>query len=448
MTSNLPVNVQKYLMKYAEEKRKIEINEDTKFDLAVVIPAISEYENLIKLLNSLADNNFNKDFKIVITVVINNCKSSTREVKEENKKTLCLLRSVLNKDSEYHPIVKKFTSSGLSLALVDASSNGCELPDKTGGVGLARKIGMDFALTLFNYSKATKKIIVSLDADCTVQKNYLETISSDFNNKNIKVAVVSYEHLLPEDEENRKAIICYEIFLRYYQLGLKYANSDYGFQVVGSTMICDYEAYINAEGMNKRKAAEDFYFLKKLGKNYKIEKITSTKVFPSARPSWRVPFGTGQRINRFLSKSQDEYLLYHPESFMVLKRWLKFFYSNKSLSGNDFLQRANNIHIELFNFLNGQNFGKDWEKILLNTKDVNHLRSQKIRWFDGFRTLKLIHHLRDKAFPLMNMFDALDIMFDYCNLSPVRSRKREKIPDEAIQKEYLNILRATLKNDN
>jgi hypothetical protein len=59
MISNLPSNVQKYLMKYADENRKLEINEDTKFDLAVVIPAISEYENLIRLLNSLAENNFN-----------------------------------------------------------------------------------------------------------------------------------------------------------------------------------------------------------------------------------------------------------------------------------------------------------------------------------------------------------------------------------------------------
>jgi hypothetical protein len=447
MLSNLPSNVQKYLMKYADESRKLEINGDTKFDLAIVIPAISEYENLIRLLNSLAENNFNESFKIILIIVINSCKSSSQEVKEENKKTLQLLRSFLNKDFEYNPVIKKFVSSGLNLAIVDASSIGCELSDKTGGVGLARKIGMDLALTVFDYSKPAKRIIASLDADCLVQENYIEAILSAIS-KNLNAAVINYEHPLPEDDENRKAIICYEIFLRYYYLGLKYADSNYAFQTVGSTMVCDHEAYIKVEGMNKRKAAEEFYFLEKLAKHYTIESITSTKVFPSPRPSWRVPFGTGQRVNRFLSKLQNEYLLYHTKSFIILRRWLRLFHSNKSLSGKDYLQKAKEIHIELFNFLREQNFERNLDKILLNAKDEKHLQSQKIRWFDGFRTLKLIHHLRDKAFPLMNMFDALDILFEYCNLSSVRNRNGKEIPGESIQKEYLNILRSALNNDN
>jgi hypothetical protein len=448
MISNLPSNVQKYLMKYADENRKFEINEDTKFDLAVVIPAISEYENLIRLLNSLAENNFNESFKIVLIIVINSCKSSSREVKEENKKTLQLLHSILNKDLEHHPTIKKFVSSGLNLGIVDASSKGCELPDKTGGVGLARKIGMDLALTIFDYSKPAKRIIASLDADCLVKENYIEVILSAFIYKNFNAAVINYEHPLPEDDETRKAIICYEIFLRYYQLGLKYAASSYDFQTVGSTMVCDHEAYIKVEGMNRRKAAEEFYFLEKLAKHYTVGRITSTKVFPSPRPSWRVPFGTGQRVTRFLSKSQNEYLLYHPESFIILKGWLKLFHSNKSLSSKDYLQKAKEIHIELSNFLKEQNFERNWDKILLNAKDEKHMQSQKVKWFDGFRTLKLIHHFRDKAFPLMNMFDALDIIFEYCNLSPVRNRKGKEVPGESIQKEYLDILRATLNNDN
>ncbi len=87
-------------------------------------------------------------------------------------------------------------------------------------------------------------------------------------------------------------------------------------------MICSYDSYIKTEGMNKRKAAEDFYFLEKLAKNFPITKIESATVYPSGRSSWRVPFGTGQRVTRFLAKGQNEYLLYSTESFRILKLWL------------------------------------------------------------------------------------------------------------------------------
>ena len=252
---------------------------------------------------------------------------------------------------------------------------------------------------------------------------------------------------LPDDEENLKAIICYEIFLRYYELGLKYAGSDYYFQAIGSTIVCDHEAYIKVEGMNKKKAAEDFYFLEKLIKNYEIQRIKSTKVFPAGRPSWRVPFGTGQRINRFLSKSQNEYLLYDPESFSILKKWLKLFNSKDILPSEDYLQKAKEIHPELFNFLLQQNFEKDWEKISANSKDEKHLHSQKIKWFDGFRTLKFIHHLRDTSFPQINMFDALDILFKHLNLSTINERTND-IPEVPVQLKYLQTLRNVLNNDN
>ena len=314
------------------------------------------------------------------------------------------------------------------------------MPEKTGGVGLARKIGMDIALTIFDYSKPGKKIIVCLDADCTVEKNYIEEIIRSFNTKNINAATINYEHPLPEDEEKLEAIICYEIIIRYYELGLKYANSKYAVQAIGSTLCCDYEAYIKVEGMNKKKAAEDFYFLEKLSKNYEIERITTTKVLPTGRQSWRVPFGTGQRISRFLAKSQNEYLLYNPESFSILKKWLKLFNSRNISSSEDYLQKAKGIHPELFNFLVQQNFGKDWEKISANSKDEKHLHSQKIKWFDGFRTLKLIHHLRDTVFPQINMFGALDILFKQLNLPPINERTND-IPEVPIQLKYLQTLR-------
>ncbi len=151
--------------------------------------------------------------------------------------------------------------------------------------------------------------------------------------------------------------------------------------------------------MNKRKAAEDFYFLEKLAKNVKIETINTTSVHPSGRGSWRVPFGTGQRVNRFLSGIQNEYTLYDPQSFDILKRWLEVFNKPGQTEIQYYLTNAKEIHPELLRFLYYQNFEADMVNIIKNSKTEEQLQLQKSRWFDGFLTLKFIHHLRDNGFP-------------------------------------------------
>ncbi len=447
MNHPLPDKVQKYLSKYGDPSWNLNHKGEEKYNCAVVIPAIAEYENIISLLHSLSENLFESTNKVIIIFVVNNLNSSSQDVKDDNYKSLQLLNAISNNKSSFHPVVNKINSSGLHLGFVDASTEGLEMPEKTGGVGLARKLGMDFALTIFDYDKMGKKVLVCLDADCTVQDNYIQEIIDYYNYNNANAAVINYEHLLVGNEENIKAIICYELFLRYYELGLKYAGSEYSFQTVGSTMTCDYESYIKIEGMNKQKAAEDFYFLEKLTKHYKIDKINSTTVFPSARKSWRVPFGTGQRMNRYFSKTHDEYLLYNPKGFTVLKKWLLVFYSEKKFSGEEYLHLAKDIHPELLSFLKEQNFLESWDKILSNSKNSNQIKIQKHRWFDGFKTLKLIHHLRDTSFPLINMFDAIDILFKHFNLTGVEKRDSD-IPELSVQKQYLLTLREFQKNDN
>jgi hypothetical protein len=223
--------------------------------------------------------------------------------------------------------------------------------------------------------------------------------------------------------------------------GLNYAKSDYAFHTIGSTMMCDHFAYIKTGGMNKRKAAEDFYFLEKLSKSYKIDKIDSVTVYPSKRGSWRVPFGTGQRVSRFLAKSHNEYLLFDPEVFELLKEWLWVYNSGNLITPEQFLYAAKEIHEEIYYFLIKNSFDEQWEKILANTKSERQLSYQKKIWFDGFKTLKLIHHLRDTAFPQINMFDALDEMCVKLNLDFSIDRMGADIPSSGIQLDYLNLFR-------
>jgi hypothetical protein len=224
-------------------------------------------------------------------------------------------------------------------------------------------------------------------------------------------------------------------------LGLKYAYSPYAVHTIGSTIVCTDDAYISVQGMNRRKAAEDFYFMEKLAKLYKIDSITGTTVYPSGRGSWRVPFGTGQRVNRYLSKSRNEYELYSPESFKLLKKWNEFYYDRAEHSAEEYLNAAKELNIHLHNFLLKNSFEENWNKILLNSTNSEQISKQKKMWFDGFKTLKLIHYLRDVQFGNEDMFDSLDTMLGLNNISIPERDVHSSIPEIEIQLEYLNILR-------
>ncbi len=434
MDNQLPKYVEKYLAKFAYTKWNNYLSTNRKYNTIIVIPAISEFENIKSLISSLSNNDVTYFNETLILFVVNNLKSSSNLIKADNKKTLLYLEELANKQiNGVHP--------NLNIDFIDASTTNLELDEKDGGVGLARKIGMDLAITLFDFETNSKNIIICLDGDCIVERNYISTIREYFNSNSVSAGYVNFNHTTTADKENERAIINYEIFLRYYVLGLTYANSPYAYHSIGSTMVCDVESYIKVQGMNKRKAAEDFYFMEKLSKITKIQKISGTAVLPSSRGSWRVPFGTGQRVNRFLDNSQNEYILYSPKSFEILKDWVNIFHSDNQLSVDEYLQQAKEINISLYNFLIKNNFKNSWEKILRNSQSNKQIQKQKYIWFDGFRTLKLIHYLRDTEFPSINMFDALEELFVKININFSCKNRIEEIPPIEIQRKYLSVLR-------
>lgn len=441
MTNNLPDVVFHYLVKYSYNTWSIESNLCYKIENAVIVPVICEYENVRALLSSLLRNHSKYLSNTIIIFVVSGFIDSNKEVKFDNEKTLCFLREIISHKNSSDSLITEIKNSQINIGLIDVCSPGLEMPFKIGGVGLARKVGMDIALKIFDYDSAKQKILICLDADCIVEQNYLMSIIEAFNTRNLSAAYVNFQHRVEEIPNNSNAIICYEIFLHYYVLGLKYANSPFAFHTVGSMMVCNYESYIKVEGMNKRKAAEDFYFMEKLAKNYRIEKINSTTVYPSSRVSWRVPFGTGQRVGRFLLQKQNEYLLYDPICFDILKQWLEIFSASEAYTSDKYIQLATKINPELSNFLLKQNFVNDWNKILDNSTTSKQISKQKQKWFDGFRTLKLIHHLRDTAFPQINMFEALNGMFERIGVKNDFFWYEKNVPNFDVQRRYLELLR-------
>jgi hypothetical protein len=443
---NLPEVVKSYLNKHATDKWKLNWKHKPGIENVIVIPALAEFENLNKLLSSISKNNSSLLKKTLIIFVVNNLIISSSETKENNQLSIKFLKKFLGENNIDKKIIAYINHKQLQIGIIDASSPGVELPKKTAGVGLARKIGMDAALTVFDYSQQTKKLIISLDADCTVEPDYLSTITAYFEKTHGSAATIEYEHDISCNDDQTKAIVCYEIYLRYYVIGLRFAKSKFAFHSIGSTMAFSHKAYIQSGGMNKRKAGEDYYFLQKLAKNFDVHKINSTTVQPAARSSLRTPFGTGRSVNRYIGNSDESYQLYNPKIFELLKRWLILFNSGKTMNITELLVESKNINKQLYRFLELHNFKEQWKKILENCKTEEQLSYQKINWFDGFKTLKLIHYLRDTKFPMMDMFDSVDKLLNMMGIVIGIERGELKIPDLKTQKEYLIKLRQVEKS--
>lgn len=241
-----------------------------------------------------------------------------------------------------------------ALLLVDRATPGRELPPRH-GVGLARKIGADIALALWFEGCVASPWIHCTDADVGLPTDYFEATTrgaSKFSNgssapdasnlleasdaPDSRVAHGTSGTLGTSDapdaallypfrhvEVTREALE-YEISLRYYVAGLRFAGSPYAFHTIGSTVAVHATAYAQVRGFPKRLAAEDFYLLNKLAKVGAIRPLDGEPIQLSARSSNRTPFGTGRAIERAREGERDlaPLCVYHPHVFGYLGAWL------------------------------------------------------------------------------------------------------------------------------
>jgi len=415
----IPQGIRKYLNHYSVGAPWRVVAESREgIESVVVIPALAESDHLFETLAGLAGNPRSELARALVVCVINNGTTETvpEDDSADNLKTLKILRWLMGggeedlHDARMLALLDRIRQSGLRIGYVDAASPGLELPDKDAGVGFARKIGMDLALSVFDYERRGPRLIFSLDADTLVEENYFAAVRESFERRKHTAAVIAYAHQTAGSPDEQAAICCYELFLRYYVLGLRYAGSPYAFHSIGSTMVCTADAYAQVRGMNRRKAAEDFYFLDKLAKTGAVGNICATTVRPSSRASRRVPFGTGKRVARFTEGTENEYTLYDPRSFLILKQWLGGMASCRDTDPEAILARTRTIEPSLEAFLRRYHFDDIWPRLVRNSGDAAHLRDHFSCWFDGFKTFKLIRHLANTAFPPVHMFTALETL--------------------------------------
>jgi hypothetical protein len=193
--------------------------------------------------------------------------------------------------------------------------------------------------------------------------------------------------------------------------------------------------------MNRRQAGEDFYFLQELVKTGKVGRVTETTVHPSARVSDRVPFGTGATIGRHLSGEDDGSIVYHPSCYRIVGDWLSLVEDCLEQTAPDLLDRSAAISPQLEAFLIRNNFEKSWPRLQHNAPDLESLLRQFHRWFDGFRTLKLIHHLRDNGYPRQPIFDAIRELIDESDQGAAGIAWDDIVTDIGVQEGLVSSLR-------
>lgn len=370
-----------YFERYAYPKTLVNTAPDKELGMIIVIPCYNEPELLFTL--ECINGTQLPVSKVEVLVIVNEFENAPLQVSIQNQKS-------------YNEAVKwsgKFNNSHIQYHILYIN----DIPKKKHGVGFARKIGMDEAARRFmNVKRLHKGIIVAFDADTSCRQDYLIEIDNHFNSYTKCVGVSTYfEHPYKQIKEKhtREGILQYELHLRYLVHAQRYAGFTQAFHTVGSSMAIRADAYIRAGGMNTRKAGEDFYFLHRIISMGNYMELNTAVVYPSARKSNRVPFGTGRAMLNWTQNQRQSWLTSNPNTFSVLKSFLSKI--DRTQPASIILE---GLHESMISFLQNDNFQHHWKTITSGTNAENTFQKRFTQYFDAFKVLKFMHYSRDNYF--------------------------------------------------
>jgi hypothetical protein len=362
--------------------------------LIVVVPCYKE-PDAIRTVQSLFDCE-RGDFQVEIIFLFNSYQIDTNPVIEINRKSYEAISGFAQQNNTRNFFVNPIWVENL--------------PGHQTGAGLPRKLGMDEAIKHFHDKQG---IIVSLDADCTVEKNYLKEIYRHFKQYGLRSATIQFHHpveLMDESDPLRQATTNYENYLRYYRAALAYCGYPYPYFTVGSAFAVTAETYIKAGGMGKQQSGEDFYFLQKVFPLGKTQYIDTTCVYPAARLSDRVPFGTGPSLQKMLNENQLTKFSYQLEAFTALKNLfgkIDLFFKKPDESIETLLA---DLPEYLYFFLLKDNFLEKVSEINRYTASLPNFRKRFFNYFNAFKILKYLNFVHPDYLALKNAGDEYKLL--------------------------------------
>jgi hypothetical protein len=360
--------------------------------MIVMIPCLNEPE-IFRTLESLWSCEPIRSYCEVV-VVVNESENSSQAVKSFNQETYQkLFEWKMQNDRQnliLHPIYARSVNA------------------KHAGAGMARKIGMDEVIRRFNALNKPGGVVISTDADCLFSPNYLQRIESVFaDGKSCFAATLNFKHRIAEmtDPKQKVGIQLYEDYLHYYKKALDFAGFPDSIYTIGSAFAVRAEAYVKQGGMNRRQAGEDFYFLNKLTKLGKITEITDACVYPSARVSDRVPFGTGAAMTKWMDEEDDLTVTYNFAAFQDLK---VLFDQVDLLFRNTADDRfVASLPVSVQEYLQTLEFSSKLNEINRNSSSLASFRKRFFQFFDGFLILRFLNLAHQKYYKQQNLSEAI-----------------------------------------
>lgn len=297
-----------YLSRYASSQVLKLPDPDPNLFLTVIIPVYNE-PGLIRSLESIKQAEL-PGCHWEIILVVNEPENCSEKYHKQNQKTIIEIEAFSrNKDRQ---------DFNIHILTPDP------FPEKKAGPGMARKIGMDESIRRFNSLDRPEGIIVSFDSDTICSSNYFREIIGFYKQyPKAGGCTVYFEHDLDEkyynDPSHRNAIVQYELYLRYFKMSLEWMSFPYANYSLGSAFSVSANRYVAVGGMGPQQAGEDFYFLQKCLPLGNFWELNTTTVYPSARFSDRVVFGTGPFLSRFISEGHTELDVFPFELFWLLR---------------------------------------------------------------------------------------------------------------------------------
>lgn len=390
-----------YLEKYAFRSRLIADNPSADLGIVIVIPAYAEPSVNHTLLSLQSCSR--PACEVEVLIVVNQSETESAEIASINQNTFEEAR-------KWEERTQGSRDPGFTVFALWEQ----DLPKKHAGVGFARKIGMDEAVRRFALSGNEDGIIACFDADSSCRSDYLTELYKHFTeNPDSPGCSIRFEHPTFGSEFEPKtylAVTYYELHLRYYNQAMKATGVPYAYHTVGSSMAVRSSAYQKQGGMNRRKAGEDFYFLHKIIELGNFTELNSTIVYPSPRPSNRVPFGTGKAINSYLKNPTTGFYTYNLQAFKYLSNFFKSipeFYIAKP----ELVTLGGSLPYVLIDFLSSYFFDDRIVEIAGNSKGLHSFEKRFYRWFNAFMVLKFVHFVRDNVHPNVRVeLAALDLL--------------------------------------
>lgn len=350
---------------------------------SIVIPAYDELDAIGDVIGSLeAASERPECFEVI--VVVNNGADADPQVVARNRETIEMLRGL---------------STPFALHVIDRVAPGRAYDPEEAGVGLARREGCDLALLrLARAGRGLDGLIPCLDGDSPVAPGYIDRLLAEFDADRAMLAgVCRYRHPIPDDPEHARAICAYEGWMRYWEAALSLTGTPYAFQSIGSCMVLTARGYALADGMPTLEALSDFYVLEKVVKvdgRGAVKQLDEPLVYPSARPSERVPRGTGPSVRMKMETDTPRFEVAEPpEAFFALARF--FSAVRAGFADPSALEEAAD-HPRLRDYLDRNNAWRTFDKLRDNAPDAAHFERHVHTWFDNLKIVKFANEMRRK----------------------------------------------------